>query len=1153
MGTTLVETFNKADSTTLGPDQTWTEVYGDLQIVNNKVRCVNTAANFQLARLTTPAGGNAHRSTKITIGTLGSSNTYDGFGAYVAGNSTQWIGVMFYYNAGQWYIATGTVTLATGATSAGDAQAIALSVGDVIEVRIETLGANPTLSFYKNGTFIKTAGTSGTFDTAVSGIGIGNQTSVGICEISHFESGDQYLPVILSGYTFPMDGIGWTGPFISSNGYVCTFGLRISGIYLYPTAWRSSDPSGSFTYDDGAGVGIGYTGTTPSGYRDIATCQSGDIVYILVGVTQTSSGALQVTHLLWSYNMSTGAWVSGGGSPIGFPAGNSTTPINYGAAIAKRSTNNDLIVFYNAGGITNMGKTYGRVAARRSPGPNNNTFGAETAIGIAIAGTTQQSESVEAAMLASSDRVHLFWSKSVASAPGYGSILTRCVKSTDNLDGTSPATAAQTIATQTAYGVGIDGSIRAAGQPFLSSGNTIAIPYYNGSTGRPYMLTASDADSPTYSEAQFAANASYGAAAGLTTMEHRFGGAPWDGTNKTAVWIDSTSQDPYYDKDTGSGWGTDVAIDATTATQISGNVYQRGNYVVLAVVYDRAGTWVYNEVVLRTAGLSATLTPVTITLTPQALAKSVGDAPYTLTPAIFTLAAQALAKSVGDVNRSLTNVSMTLTAQALSRGSDTVARSLTNAALTLTPQAFATAVGDTARSLTNAALTLAPQPLTEAEGGVTCSISPAIFTLTAQAITGEISILDQATSISPILMTLQPQALAKSVGDVTTSVSHAAMTLTPQELTRTLGELTRSISPAIFTLTPQAVARSIGDAPASVSPALMSLTPQALATSVGGTATVSISPVVMSLTALILATQEAVAVSINPATISLTGIALATSVGGTATTGISPALLTLSAQGLARGSDTVSTTLTNAAMSLTTIGVTASKGDVATTLTPVAISLVGVSLATSVGGSPATSISPAALTLTPQAITGFATEPGVTNIAPVIFSLTPQALTESVGGVTSSISPATVTLVPQALARSIGDVSRSLTFVPLTLTPQSLGRSVGGVTASLTPVTLTLTSVALTKMVGDVTTQIGVVTLTLTARGISISLGDAISMIDPVNLTMTIVMLTISGVGGRFKVWDGNDWVERPLWVWTGSEWIEKPLKVFTADGWKLA
>jgi hypothetical protein len=39
---------------------------------------------------------------------------------------------------------------------------------------------------------------------------------------------------------------------------------------------------------------------------------------------------------------------------------------------------------------------------------------------------------------------------------------------------------------------------------------------------------------------------------------------------------------------------------------------------------------------------------------------------------------------------------------------------------------------------------------------------------------------------------------------------------------------------------------------------------------------------------------------------------------------------------------------------------------------------------------------------------------------------------------------------------------------------------------------------------------------------------------------------------GYFKVWDGADWVKKPVKVWTGSEWVIKPLKFWNGSAWTL-
>jgi hypothetical protein len=40
------------------------------------------------------------------------------------------------------------------------------------------------------------------------------------------------------------------------------------------------------------------------------------------------------------------------------------------------------------------------------------------------------------------------------------------------------------------------------------------------------------------------------------------------------------------------------------------------------------------------------------------------------------------------------------------------------------------------------------------------------------------------------------------------------------------------------------------------------------------------------------------------------------------------------------------------------------------------------------------------------------------------------------------------------------------------------------------------------------------------------------------------------GAGGQIKVWDGTQWVAKPVKVWNGSEWIVKPLKYWDGTEW---
>lgn len=384
------------------------------------------------------------------------------------------------------------------------------------------------------------------------------------------------LPTTISGIYWPNDGIAYLGPFISSLGNVYVVGGMVSSS-TSADIWKATDPTSSFT-----SIG-GIVGTGSTSLESISACQFGDTLY--VAVQEAASGG--VAHR--PYNMATD---TAGTSRVH----SSGVPINGGVAIARRSTGSDVILFHNVAGVVNMGKTYGRVQAVRYAG--GVTAGALTDIGIGSAATTQQAESVDSAILTSSDRVQLLWTRGNATAGSPSDIYGRCVKSSDNLDGTSPATAEYRAAPINGVrsSVAVDDAMHLSGQPFFS-GSTLAIPYIDNSA-KQSLITGTDADSMTFVNwGSISTNAISALAAGTSDAVARIGGSPWDGSNKNVVWIDAALADPMYDKDT---FGTDQTIEATTATFVSANVYQRGSSVVLAVIYDKAGTWVYNEVVLRT-------------------------------------------------------------------------------------------------------------------------------------------------------------------------------------------------------------------------------------------------------------------------------------------------------------------------------------------------------------------------------------------------------------------------------------------------------------------------------------------------------------------------------------------------------------------------
>src|SRR3990167_3942413 len=73
-GSTIVESFNKADSDTLGPDLSWTEFIGDMDVVSTQAR-VGTAGTSAVARANSDLATDDHYTESVTpILTLGTSS-----------------------------------------------------------------------------------------------------------------------------------------------------------------------------------------------------------------------------------------------------------------------------------------------------------------------------------------------------------------------------------------------------------------------------------------------------------------------------------------------------------------------------------------------------------------------------------------------------------------------------------------------------------------------------------------------------------------------------------------------------------------------------------------------------------------------------------------------------------------------------------------------------------------------------------------------------------------------------------------------------------------------------------------------------------------------------------------------------------------------
>lgn len=44
--------------------------------------------------------------------------------------------------------------------------------------------------------------------------------------------------------------------------------------------------------------------------------------------------------------------------------------------------------------------------------------------------------------------------------------------------------------------------------------------------------------------------------------------------------------------------------------------------------------------------------------------------------------------------------------------------------------------------------------------------------------------------------------------------------------------------------------------------------------------------------------------------------------------------------------------------------------------------------------------------------------------------------------------------------------------------------------------------------------------------------------------------LAVAATTGQIKVWDGSQWVAKPMKVWDGSQWVTKPVKYYNGTEW---
>lgn len=176
--TTITESFNKADSDTLGPDLTWTEVAGDIDVFSNRARASTSGAIFS-ARAESDLSSADHYS-QVSVVTLNTGG-HIGPCARFATAANTYYRVVPYDGDSKMYLSK---IVAGVETHIGTAAAITISLPQLYKAEI----SGSTLKGYQAGVERRSE-----TDTSISGgtrCGIGGYTGADISSVDSFEASD---------------------------------------------------------------------------------------------------------------------------------------------------------------------------------------------------------------------------------------------------------------------------------------------------------------------------------------------------------------------------------------------------------------------------------------------------------------------------------------------------------------------------------------------------------------------------------------------------------------------------------------------------------------------------------------------------------------------------------------------------------------------------------------------------------------------------------------------------------------------------------------------------------------------------------------------------------------------------------------------------
>lgn len=391
------------------------------------------------------------------------------------------------------------------------------------------------------------------------------------------------LPVTISGTTTAPQN-SYHGPFKSSGGAFYTI-LRDSTVLSAVEAWKATDPTSSFSEQDGANRPDFGSVTILS----LSVFQKGDLLHV---------AGQNISEEVWyaRFDMSTDAWIeiSTGDRDIlvdGAPDG-----ARDACSIAVEETGTDIVILYQGQTDKVMGTNYERIDYAKST-DSGQTWSAGNL--VAKDGKDESHWTGPRIVRGSSDRVHFFFAD-WTNLDAYQ----RTLRSDDTLE-TFPA-AIDSAISSSIYTVGhgvsyVSGAATKIRCPYHDSSSKASVAKFDSAdspgAGDPEDVDVSDNTVRLYNNSTVSCLAV-------------------NGTDLQLLYADFTDQDLYRDSnDDDAGWGTDTEEwDAVDIRHVSSNVYDRSG-AKLAMIVDDGGTVKYNEVALAAAAASLlTRRPVPLNL-----------------------------------------------------------------------------------------------------------------------------------------------------------------------------------------------------------------------------------------------------------------------------------------------------------------------------------------------------------------------------------------------------------------------------------------------------------------------------------------------------------------------------------------------------------